>query len=365
MFVADEHNCESLIIMGSNTRLSNRGKNATETLRTLQKDENRKLTVVDPRITETTRGADRHLRLKPGTDAYMLLGIAATIVNRDLVDHAYIKQYVSGYEKLRDLLANVDVDDMARRCGLTTQEIVETATEFATAKTAAIAYDLGVEQTWFSTLVSYMIRAILTITGNAGKVGGDLFLEIFQPPLRNPKRFDDPPRAVASGLPGIRALSDYYMLSPNLVPEEIEADHPQRLRAAFVENANPWLSYSDTSRWTEARKKLDLLVVLEPAMSETAQQADYVLPVPTGYEKWEFSDFPKGYPEIFVHLRPPVLPREGNIRAESEVYPAIAKAMGVFGDPPQELAALAAGAMQPEGAGLFLTTAQQKNYGAG
>ena len=86
------------------------------------------------------------------------------------------------------------------------------------------------------------------------------------------------------------------MFSPTLVPEEILIDHPERIRAVIVEGSNPLLSYSDSQRWREAREQLDLLVVIDPAMTETAELADYVLPTPCGYEKWEFTIFPQALP---------------------------------------------------------------------
>src|SRR2546422_11055143 len=65
--------------------------------------------------------------------------------------------------------AAIDVDEMARRCGIDTAALVETATEMAQAESAAIFYDLGVEQAPFSTLIAYMIRVLLTLTGNLGR----------------------------------------------------------------------------------------------------------------------------------------------------------------------------------------------------
>jgi anaerobic selenocysteine-containing dehydrogenase len=171
-------------------------------------------------------------------------------------------------------------------------------------------------------------------------------------------RVREPERTLASGIPAIRALGNFPMFSPTLVPEEILVDHPQRLRALIVEGCNPYLSYSDTSRWREARKRLDLLVVIEPAMSETARDADYVLPTPVGYEKWEFAGFPKGYPEIFVQVRPPVVPGPPDALPEAEIYTRLVEAMDLFGPPPAELSELAAHASEPDGAAQFVTTAQ-------
>src|SRR5206468_7379542 len=235
--------------------------------------------------------------------------------------------------------------------------IVETATAFAEAESAAIFYDLGVEQTPFSTLISYLIRVLLSLTGNVGRPGGNVFFETILVP--EPWRPREPERALASGIPAIAALGNFAMFSPTLVPEEVLLDHPERLRALIVEGSNPFLSYSDTPRWREARAELDLLVVIEPAMTETARLADYVLPTPVGYEKWEMANFPKSYPEVFVQIRPPVVPGPAEALPEPEIYARLAEGMGIFGEAPAALHDLARGALDPEGAGPFLGAATE------
>src|SRR5947209_5463113 len=160
---ADQRNARFLLVLGTNPRISNRGHNATETFKGFVEDPRHTLVVVDPRETETTRGAHRHLRVRPGTDAYLLLGLAATIVARGLVDETFLDEKTRDFTRLRDALAPVDVEEMARRCGIEPAALVETATAFAQSPSAAIFYDLGVEQTPFSTLISYLIRALLSL----------------------------------------------------------------------------------------------------------------------------------------------------------------------------------------------------------
>jgi len=343
------------LVMGTNPKISNRGHAATDTFKALQKDPNCTLIVVDPRETETTRGADRHVRLRPGTDAYFLLALAAIIASSEgLADAEFLATHTSGFEELRAALATVDVDRLAERAGLSRAEIEAVAREVATADSTAIMFDLAVEHAPFSTLISYLIRVVSVLTGNVGKRGGNVFIESAVPPHRNPRRFDEPARALASGIQAIPALGGFPMFSPTLVPEEILVDHPERLRALVVEGSNPFLSYSDTSRWREARAKLDLLVVIEPAMTETAREADYVLPAPVGYEKWEQAVFPKAWPEVFVQLRPPVVPPPGEALPEPEIYTRLAEAMGLAAEPPATLHEFAKNALTPDGAMAFL-----------
>jgi anaerobic selenocysteine-containing dehydrogenase len=204
---------------------------------------------------------------------------------------------------------------------------------------------------------------ISVLTGSAGVAGGNVFLETSTPPHRSGKRFAEPERALASGIRSIAALGGFAMFSPTLVPEEVLTDHPERLRAIVVEGSNPLLSFGDTARWREACDALDLMVVIEPAMTESARLADYVLPTPVGYEKWEQANFPKGYPEVYVQLRPPVIPGPAEALPEPEIYARIVEAMGLVGEPPQELHDLARDALEPEGAQTYLAALQNAAAG--
>ena len=360
---ADTEHAQFVLVLGTNPKISNRGHNATDTFKMLAEDPHRTVVVADPRETETTRTATRHLRLRPGTDVYLMLAMAAVIVREGLCDEAFLREHTIGIDLLRAELGAVDVAAMAARCGLDVDDVLTTARGFANADSAAIFYDLGVEQAPFSTLNAYLIRVLLTLTGNIGRIGGDVFLETFLAPVIDRERVSEPERAIASGIPAIRALGNAGMMSPTLVPEEVLVDHPERIRAIIVEGSNPILSYSDAPRWREARERLDLLVVIDPAMTETARLADYVLPVPTGYEKWELASFPRGAPEIYMQVRPPVLAPRIDALTEPEIYVRLAEAMNLFGTPPPELFELAANAQTPEGAMAYLMAAQAAGAG--
>jgi anaerobic selenocysteine-containing dehydrogenase len=364
-FHPDIEHSRFLLLMGTNPKISNRGHNATDTFKALAANPNQKVVVLDPRDTETTRSADRHLKIKPGSDVYVLLGMAAVIVSSEgLADARFIEERTLGFESVRKALAAVDIDEMARRAGIPAADLVETAREYADAESAAIMFDLAIEHNLFSTLTSYLIHLLATLTGNAGRRGGNVFIEALTPPEHSAKRHAEPERALASGIAAISAMGGYGMFSPTLVPEEIMLDHPERLRALIVEGSNPLLSYSDTQRWLEAREKLDLLVVIDPAMTETAQIADYVLPTPVGYEKWEIAGFPKGYPEIHTQLRPPVVPGPQEALPEPEIYVRLAEAMRLVPEPPAELFALAEHALEPDGAAAYLGTLMNASDGS-
>jgi anaerobic selenocysteine-containing dehydrogenase len=349
-----------LIVMGTNPRISNRGHNPNETFKELAKRPGCVVVAVDPRETETTRGAQKHLRVRPGGDVYFLLGMAATLVQNELYDAAFLAGHTAGFNELRDVLARVDVAEMAQRAGLTHEQVSETATGLAGADGGAIMFDLGVEQTPFSTLISYLIRLNLTLTGNIGREGGNIFLENIIPPRLSGGRHDEPERALASGIPAIRALGNFGMFSPSLVPEEIMLDHPERIRALIVEGSNPLLSYADTNAWRRALANLELLVVIDPAFTETARVAHYVLPTPCGYEKWELAAFPKRHPQIDIQVRPPVIPGPGDALPEPEIYTRLVEAMGVL-EPLPPISRRSDVRKPPNARALFLMTAMAKS----
>ncbi|MCZ7628949.1 MAG: molybdopterin-dependent oxidoreductase [Microthrixaceae bacterium] len=93
----------------------------------------------------------------------------------------------------------------------------------------------------------------------------------------------------------------------NLIPEEILTDHPDRFRAIIVESGNPLHSLADSPAMREAFAALDLVVVIDVFMTETARHADYVLPVPTQFEKLEATFFNFEFPRNVFHLRRAVL----------------------------------------------------------
>ncbi len=349
---SDAERSDYVLMMGTNPVLSNRGHNATEFIKEIKDSGHRKLVVVDPKETETAKRAHRHVRVKPGGDVYLLMGLASYMIREDLVNRKFIAEKTSGFDKLSEALKAADPAEMARRAGLEPSELATIAREFATAKSASIFNDLGIEQTPHSTLISYLIRVITLITGNVGNDGGNVFHPLYGP--KTPPATRQQAKALESGIEAIPMMFPFGIFSPNLLPEEILSSHPDRIRAVIVEGSNPLVSFSDSTRYREAFGKLDLLVVIDPAFTETAQIADYVLPTPTGYEKWEYSGFPKLYPEVSAQLRPPVLKGPAEALPEAEIYHRIAKSMGMVEEAPAPLKVMAKFARNPLVAPVYM-----------
>ena len=348
---ADIERSDYVILLGTNPLLSNRGRNAGEYVKALKGSKERTLVVVDPRRTETAAAAHLHLAITPGSDVFLLLALCAHVVQAGKVDEGFLHRYADGAAPLLLRLRAVSVSEMAERCGESLETITRVAEEFADAKSACVYMDLGVEHAPFSTFTAYLMRVLGALTGNIGNPGGQVFESWSLPMIPLPAQ--KPFKSRVSGIEAIEMGAPFGMFSPNLMAEEILADLPTRIRALVVEGANPAVQYADSKQCVEALSKLDLLVVIEPAMSETAQLAHYVLPSPVGYEKWEYASFPKGYPGIFAQVRPPVVTGPAEALPEAEIFFRLARAVGAVPKAPRLLHILAKKARTPAGAAAF------------
>ncbi|WP_438006221.1 molybdopterin-dependent oxidoreductase [Sorangium sp. So ce321] len=351
--VPDAEQSRTVVMLGTNPWLSHRGRRPRDLIRALQDDPGRTLVVVDPRRTETAARADIYLPIKPGADCYFLLALCADIVQRGLHDLDFIRQRTRGFEEISAVLRRLDVAALAARCRLRREDVGRVAWALATARPASLFFDLGVEQTPFSTLNAYLIRLLSAITGNLGRRGGNVYTA---GPLASRLDLLDAlpqPRARVSSIEAIPVLGPIGAFSPNLLPEEISVDGEARIRALIVEGSNPLLTYAGTDRLRAAFEALDLLVVIDPAFTETSRMADYVLPTPVAYEKWEWSAFPNGYPGIYAQVRPPVVAPPPEALPEAEIYYRLAVETGLVPRPSRAERALARSAASGGAALLF------------
>ena len=151
------------------------------------------------------------------------------------------------------------------------------------AESVSIYEDLGIQQAPHSTLNSYLEKLLVLLTGNFGRRGG-MNLHTAIAPLFGSGRGDR--RTPVTGHPLVAGL-----VPCNVIPDEILTDHPARFRAVFVESGNPVHSLAASARMREAFGALELSVVIDVAMTETARLADYVLPAASQFEKWEATFF--------------------------------------------------------------------------
>ena len=329
-----EH-AEVSVFVGKNPWMSQSFPRARVVLNDIAKDPARSMVVIDPVVTETAKMADFHLRVRPGTDAWCLAALAGALVQENLCDETFLTEHVTGVDAVRAVFAEVPVDDYAQRCGVSADLVRAAARRIATATSVAVFEDLGVQQAPNSTLCSYLNKMLWILTGNFAKRGGQHLHSSFAPLFRA----GGVGRTPVTGAPVIGGL-----LPSNVIVEEILTDHPDRFRAMIVESSNPAHSVADSGMMRRALGELELLVVIDVAMTETARLAHYVLPAASQFEKAEATFFNLEFPHNTFHLRHRLMEPLPGTLPEPEIWARLIRALGVVGD--AELAPLRAAAQR-------------------
>jgi formate dehydrogenase len=317
-----EH-AEVSVFIGKNPWMSQSFPRARLVLKEIAKDPARSMIVIDPVVTDTAKLADFHLRVRPGADAWCLAALAATLVQEDLIDRTFLAEHVTGVDPVLAALADVPIADYAQRCGVAEDLIRAAARRIAAAASAAVFEDLGVQQAPNSTLCSYLNKMLWILTGNFAKPGGQ-HLHSWLAPLFRAGAVGHTP---VTGAPVIGGLTPC-----NVIPDEILTDHPKRFRAMIVESSNPAHSLADSQRFREAFLALDMLVVIDVAMTETARLAHWVLPAASQYEKPEATFFNLEFPRNNFHLRHPLLEPLPGTLPEPEIWARLIRALGLLDD---------------------------------
>jgi anaerobic selenocysteine-containing dehydrogenase len=338
LFAAPDHeNTDLLLAWGWNGMQSHQMPQARRFLSRFRKDPDKVLVVIDPRRSETAAIADIHLPVRPGTDALLARAMIALILQEGWHNGDYITRHVTGFEEIRPWFEDFDARAAVGVCGLDFSQVREVCRLFATRK-SSLHPDLGVYMNRHSTATTYLGIILLAICGRIGVPGGNVF-QGYLMPLGSQSDERDPRtwKTVTTGFPAIMGT-----FPPNVLPEEILSDHPERVRAVLCCGSNPLRSYADTTAYEKAFSRLDLLVTCELAMTETAALSHYVLPARSAYESWDAAFFAWTYPGIYFQMRRPILLPEGERLEVSQILVGLAEKLGIIPEVPQELREAAA-----------------------
>jgi anaerobic selenocysteine-containing dehydrogenase len=328
----DVNNTDVLLTFGWNGMQSHQIPQAPRQLQRIARDPDKFLIVVDPRISETAKIADMHLQIRPGTDALLLKAMIAIILSEGWENKDYIKNSTSGFETIKSYFHNFDVRAALKTCELDFDQVREVARLYATRK-SSLRYDLGIFMGRHSGLNSYLIVILQAVCGRLCVPGGNIIPGHMVPIGPNTDERDSKVwRTVETN-----SFPVCGCFPPNVMPEEILSGHPGRLRAVLVTGLNPLRSYADTTAYEKAFGRLDLLVTVELAMTETAALSHYVLPSRSGYESWDGTFFPMTYPGIFFQMRRPIVEPEGEPLEQGEIDLRLADKLGLIPPIPESL----------------------------
>ncbi len=286
--VPDVDRTSHLLVLGANPLVSN-GSLMTapgmgKRLRALRARGGR-LVVVDPRRTETAAIADRHVPIRPGTDAYFLFAIVHTLFAEGLVRLGRLEPFARGLESLRAQAEPFAPERVQAKTGIDAHVVRTIAREFAAAESAACYGRIGTCTQEFGTLTSWLVDVVNLLTGNLDRAGGAMFSSpaaSFQygEPARGGKplpygRF----RSRVRGLPEFSGELPVVALA-----EEIETPGDAQVRGLVTVSGNPVLSTPDGARLARALDSLEFMVAVDIYVNETTRHADLILPTTSPLE---------------------------------------------------------------------------------
>jgi anaerobic selenocysteine-containing dehydrogenase len=315
--------CDLLVVIGANPWLAHGFRNARRVVNDIKNSDERRMIVIDPRRTETADVADLHLPLRPGTDAFLLSAIIALIIQRRGDDAAWLEAHTEGFAEVAAAFARVPVAEWVAHAEVGMADVERAVDMILAARAMTVRVELGIQQGRHSTLNSYLEKLLYLVTGHFGREGTN-GLHSWLQPLWGKSNGE---RSEITGFEYIAAL-----LPPNTIAEEVLTDHPNRIRALWVQSGNPANTVADTAAFEAAVAACELSVVVDVAYTETAALADYVLPAASQHEKWEYTFFTFEWPVNYFHLRPPLFEPLPGTRPESEIFARLFEHLGVLPD---------------------------------
>ncbi len=236
------------------------------------------LVVVDPKPTKLARKAKYWLRIRPGTDGALALGILNILISEDLYDHGFVERYTYGFEALRERCREYGLQRVAEITTIPAETILAAARWIGATKPLALEQGCAFEQSVNAMDTCRAIYMIPAITGNYDVPGG--FVESMEiAPAGLPPVNEIPEETRRKGLTGdYPFLRGDGMAHPYLVLEAIRTGKPYKIRGMFIQANNTLLSMADAQHTYECLRELDFLVYMDVFKNPTAELADILLP---------------------------------------------------------------------------------------
>ncbi len=331
--IKDIEKADVILITGSNTTenhpvLSSYVKRAVSFRET-------KLLVIDPRRIRIARFADLWLRQNPGTDVAWINGMMHVILKEELYDEEYVKSRTTGLDDLKKTLEKYTPEYVEEITGIPREQLIEAARIYGKAGAASILYAMGITQHTTGTDNVKSLASLAMLCGNVGIEGGGVN------PLRGQNN--------VQGACDMGALPDVYTGYQKVINEAVRArmekawgvdglpqnaglpvtDMMQKafegeMKALYVIGENPMVSDPDLNHAKKCLEKLNLLIVQDIFMTETAQMADVVLPSASFAEKdGTFTNTERKVQRVRRGLNPP-----GEAKEDWQIISELSDRMG-------------------------------------
>ncbi len=257
----------------------------------------KKVIVIDPRASKTSQMADLYVPIKPRTDLALYNGLAYIVIEQGWEDEGYIKANTNGYKELKKHLQDYPPQEVANITGIDVKTLYELARQFVAQDSVLTGWTMGINQSFMGTDTVSAIINLHLLTGQIGKEGAGPFSITGQCNAMGTRE-----TGFTSSLPGYRNYGDEKALKEYAsivnVPEEIvptsrgykyaeiiDAIDRGEIKALWITATNPLVSFVNQDKLRKTLAKLDLLVVQDAFLGDTAQIADVIFSAATWGEK--------------------------------------------------------------------------------
>ena len=344
-----------IIIWGSNTLTSN--PHLWPFVREAR-EQGAQVVAIDPLATRTTAQCDRHLMIRPGTDAALALGIMHLLFAGGHADRDYLSKHTIGAGQLEARAKEYPPERVAEICQLPVEEVRWLADAYAAAKPAFIRVNYGLQRHYGGGMAVRCIASLPAVAGHWRHPAGGVQLS-----TSAAHKFNKAALARADLSPaGTRTINMSRVAEALTEPDAGVGGPP--VKAIVVYNSNPGAVAPDRARVRQGLARDDLFtVVLEHFLTDTAMFADIVLPATTQLEHW---DVHLAYGHYYVTLNQPSIEPVGASLPNSEIFRRLAAACGFtdacFADSDQDMIrqALASGHQHMDG--LTFETLKEKGW---
>ncbi|WNZ24133.1 molybdopterin oxidoreductase family protein [Leptolyngbya sp. NK1-12] len=277
-----------------------------------------KLVVIDPFQTRTAKQADWHISVRPGTDGALALGMMHVIIQQDLIDTDYVEKYTIGYEQLKARAREFPPERVAKITGVSVEDIIRLAQEYATAQPAVIRIGVALERQAGGGQAVRAICCLPALVGAWRHLGGG-FLQVTNWAFPIQWNAIQRPDFIK---PGTRVIN-LWQLGAALTGE-LELNPP--IKSLFVYNCNPLVMIAEQEKIVAGLQRDDLFtIVSEQFMTDTADFADIVLPATTQIEQF---DLMYSWGQLYLTANLPAIPPIGAAIPNAKLFRKLAARMG-------------------------------------
>ena len=323
-----------------------------------------RLVTVDPRRTETSKVADEHVFITPGTDAAFLIAMLLALDEAGLVEPGRLAPMLNDWDGAWAALRRFEIEPLAQACGVPAADIRRLAAEFARADAGAAYGRIGVSTQGFGVLCLWLIQLLNIATGNLDRPGGSMFSSpaldtVSLTPSGSYDRF----RSRVSGHPEV--MNEFPV---GALAEEILTPGEGRVRGLITACGNPVLSTPNGRLLDQALDSLEIMVSVDIYLNETTRHADYILP-PCGPLERDHYGWYLGPMMVrnYAHYSPAPFAMEEGAKSDWEILQALALKVGAACGrelpPARDPCAVLDGALKASPRGLTLEQVEAHPHG--